>query len=159
MARFNVQMTLQAPGLRAPLRATHRLPGSAASLRLIGSEGSIAVTASRVAADSPADAAMIVLAAVRSRWLKKLGPLVMRSWTAHRERVLFGSRRGSSSGWIGTWDGDDDGPDEGGTAGVREPRRPLPGPGSLHAERELPGGRPDHPTGSSRLTRYGPGSR
>ena len=31
-----------------------------------------------------------------------------------------------------------DGPDGGGTAGVREPRRPLPTPPSLRAEAELP---------------------
>jgi hypothetical protein len=34
----------------------------------------------------------------------------------------------------------DDGPDDGGLAGVREPRRPKPGPGSLTAAREEPGG-------------------
>ena len=38
----------------------------------------------------------------------------------------------------GRQDRDDDGPDDGGLAGVREPRRPRPGPGSAGAEAPLP---------------------
>jgi hypothetical protein len=80
---------------------------------------------------------MIVVRAVSERWPKGRGSLTMRSWTAHRERVLLG-RRFNSSSWNGSrpFDGDDG--DEGGSAGVREPRRPLPGPGSLHAAADLP---------------------
>lgn len=41
------------------------------------------------------------------------------------------------------WDGDDgdDPPDDGGLAGVREPRRPRPGPGHLSATAEPPASR------------------
>jgi hypothetical protein len=135
MARYTVHMTFETPGRLAPLKSTHRLPGRAGSMRLLGSDGSLAVTAARVSAESPADAAMIVVRAVNDRWLKGNGALIMRSWTAHRERALLGSRRGSSSSaWNGTWPDDD----EGGSAGVREPRRPLPGPGSLHAALDPP---------------------
>jgi hypothetical protein len=135
MARYVVQMTFEAPDQRSRLRSTHRLPGRIGSMQLIGGDGLLAVSASRVSAESPADAVMILRKAVQDRWLKSRGPLKMRSWTAHRERVLLGTRRGVSSTVSRTWDGDDG--DEGGSAGVREPRRPLPGPGSLHAARDL----------------------
>jgi hypothetical protein len=138
MARYTVHMTFEAPVLTAPLKITHRLPGRAASMQMLGADGLLAVSASRVSAESPADAAMIVVNAVRDRWHKGRGGLKMRTWTAHRERVLLGGRRGGSSGRGGAWF-DDGGFDEGGSAGVREPRRPLPGPGSLHAEADLPG--------------------
>ena len=134
MARYIVQMTFEAPDQRAGMRSTKRLSGRIGSLQLLGSDGFLAVSASRVSAESPTDAAMIVVKAVHDGWSKSRGPLNMRSWTAHRERALFGSRRGSGS-WSGTWDWDDG--DEGGSAGVREPRRPLPGPGSLHAARDI----------------------
>jgi hypothetical protein len=136
MGRYTVQMTFETPDQRSPLTLTKRLPGSASSMRLLGADGLLAVSASRVSAESPAEAAMIVVQAVHARWSKSRGQLKMRSWTAHRERVLFGvrGRRDSSRG--GPW-GWDDG-DEGGSAGVREPRRPLPGPGSLHVARDLP---------------------
>jgi len=133
MARYKVQMTFETPGLRTPLKVTHRLPGRAASMRWLGGDGTLAVTA-RVPAETAADAAMAVVSAVQVRWRKHLGTLQMRSWTAHRERVLLGGR-GAGTGWIA---GNDDRPDEGGSAGVREPRRPLPGPGSLHAALDLP---------------------
>jgi hypothetical protein len=136
MARYTVHMTFEAPGQRAPLRVTHRLPGRAASMQWLGGDGVLAVSASRVQAETPAEAAMIVVSAVQVRWRKHLGTLQMRSWTAHRDRVLLGGR-GPASGWSGR--NDSDGPDEGGSAGVREPRRPLPGPGSLHAALDLPG--------------------
>jgi hypothetical protein len=134
-----VHMTFDTPGQRAPLSITRRLHGRAASMQLIGSDGSLAVSAFRVSADSPADAAMVVVKAVNDYWQKTRGPLTMRSWTAHRERVLLGVRRGGTA-WSAhrPWD---DG-DEGGSAGVREPRRPPPGPGSLHAARDLPGPHP-----------------
>ena len=130
MARFTVQMTFETPSQLASHTAMHRLPGRTATMRWLGSDGSLAVTAFRVQAESPAEAAMIVMKAVQSRWFKSRGPLQMRSWTARQDRVLIGGRRGASGSWSGRRD--DDG-DEGGSAGVREPRRPLPGPGSLHA--------------------------
>ena len=136
MARYTVHMTFETPGQRVPLRVNHRLPGRAASMRWLGGDGSLAVSASRVSAETPAEAAMIVVSAVQARWRKHLGTLQMRSWAAHRDRVLLGGR-GPGSVWISR--NDSDGPDEGGSAGVREPRRPLPGPGSLHAALDLPG--------------------
>ena len=138
MAKYTVQMTFATPGRREPLKVTRRLPGRAASMQLLGADGLLAVSASRVTAESAADAAMVVVRAVNAFWPKNRGPLTMRSWTAHRERVLLGGR-GNRSGWSGGWPFDDGGGDEGGSAGVREPRRPLPGPGSLHAARDLPG--------------------
>jgi hypothetical protein len=141
MGRYLVQMTFETPGQREPLKLTCRLPGRAASMRLIGCDGLLAVSAARVSADSPADAAMLVVQAVNRQWPKSRGPLKMRSWTANRERVLLGSRRGSA--WNASWPYNDSGDDgEGGSAGVREPRRPLPGPGSLHAALDLPGPQP-----------------
>jgi hypothetical protein len=132
MGRYTVHMTFETPGQIAPVKIVQRLPGRAASMELLGGAGSLAVAAAKVSAESPADAAQVVVQAVDRRWDKRRGPLTVRSWTASRERVLFGAR--NSSAWTGHRDDD-----EGGTAGVREPRRPLPGPGSLHAEREQPG--------------------
>ena len=135
MARYTVHMTFETPGQIAPVRVIQRLPGRAVSMELLGGEGSLAVAASQVVAESPAEAAMAVTAAVNRRWQKRQGPLKLRSWTANRERVLFGRRNGST--WnSSTWN--DDG-DQGGSAGVREPRRPLPGPGSMHAALDEPG--------------------
>ena len=134
MARYTVHMTFETPGQTKPVKITHRILGRVGSMQLLGGDGSLAVSASWVSAESPADAAMIVVRAVSQRWPKGRGSLTMRSWTAHRERVLLGGR-GPRTGWTRN---DGDGPDEGGSAGVREPRRPLPGPGSLHAELDLP---------------------
>jgi hypothetical protein len=133
MARFMVQMTFETPGLREPLRVTRRLPGHTSSMQCLGGDGMLAVSAANVQAESPADAAMIVVRAVNRQWMKSRGPLKMVSWRAHRKRVLLGGRGRNSSGWPWSDDGD-----EGGSAGVREPRRPLPGPGSLHAAADLP---------------------
>ena len=36
MARYKVQMTFETPGLRTPLKVTHRLPGRAASMMIPG---------------------------------------------------------------------------------------------------------------------------
>ena len=131
-------MTFETPGQTKPVKITHRILGRVGSMQLLGGDGSLAVSASWVSAESPADAAMIVVRAVSQRWPKGRGSLTMRSWTAHRERVLLGRRGPSGSSWNGSrpFDGDDG--DEGGSAGVREPRRPLPGPGSLHAAADLP---------------------
>jgi hypothetical protein len=145
MPRYTVQITFEAPGLVGPvLRAVHRLPGRGASMRLLGSDGTLAVSAI-AHGESPADAAMVVARELGRRWSKSKGPLRLLSWRAHRERALVGLGRGSVTRgtnlpWGEGWDdgGDDEG---GGLAGVREPRRPSPGPGSLHAARDLPGPR------------------
>jgi hypothetical protein len=149
MPKFTVQMTFEVPALTSTVHTTHRMPGRFASMKWLGSEGLLCVSASRVSAGSASDAAMIVVTAVRAEWGKSAGPLKLRSWTSHRDRVLVGPRRRrgrgrsspmdkASQAWNWSWDdnGDDD---DGGSAGVREPRRPLPGPGSLHAALELPG--------------------
>src|SRR3954468_18561752 len=94
MARYTVQMTFETPGLPTPISATHRLTGRASSMRLLGAHGVLAVSASRVSARTPAEAAMAVVAAVHDRWPKSQGALVARSWSAHPERVLAGARRG-----------------------------------------------------------------
>jgi hypothetical protein len=137
MARYMVQMTFETPNQHKPVRVTRRLPGHTSSMQCLGGDGMLAVSAANVLAESPADAAMIVMQAVNRQWTKSRGPLKMVSWRAHRKRVLLGGRgrNGPASGW---WD-QGDGGDEGGSAGVREPRRPLPGPGSLHAAADLPG--------------------
>lgn len=130
MPRYTVQITFRAPGLRAPVeQVVHGLPGRAASVRLYGSEGMLAATGT-VHEESPAEAAMAVARAVGRQWSKAQGALQLVAWTAQRERVLAlgGRRRGGSSGRSLPWDDD-----EGGSAGVREPRRPLPGPGSIGA--------------------------
>lgn len=139
MARYTVHMTFDTPGQPKRLKVTHRLLGRAGLIQLIGGDGRLAVSASWVSAESPADAAMSVVRTVVQHWPKSRGPLTMRSWTAHRERALLGRRGTGGSAWNGSrpFDGDDG--DEGGSAGVREPRRPLPGPGSLHAAADLPG--------------------
>ncbi len=135
MAKYTVQMTFETLGQRSRSKFTQRLPGRVSSMQLIGGDGLLAVSASRVSAESPTEAAMIVMKAVRDTWSKSRGPVKMRSWTVHQERVLLGTRRRPGSTLSGWWNGDDG--DEGGSAGVREPRRPLPGPGSLHAARDL----------------------
>jgi hypothetical protein len=142
MSRYHVQITFEAPGLRSSMmQKTHSLPGRGASMRMYGSEGMLAVSAV-VHAESPADAAMAVTREVGKHWTKAAGPLRLISWRAHRERSLAGLGRRGSGSWGASlpWDGGS-GPDDegGGLAGVREPRRPLPGPGSLHAALDLPG--------------------
>jgi hypothetical protein len=143
-------MTLETPSQRSPLHRTHSLPGWGASIQMLGGDGMIAVSASRIQAQSPVEAALAVMKIVTAEWSKADGPLKMLSWSAHRDRVLVGSNRGgwdSGDGWDyvddgfrpGDGDGGSDGDDPGGSAGVREPRRPLPGPSSLHAAAELPG--------------------
>jgi hypothetical protein len=140
MARYTVQMTFEALALREPIDKSIRLHGWAAALQLLGDDGMLAVSASKVVADSPSDAASLVTAAVMREWSKNQGPLKMLTWTAHRDRALVGGRsraQGFGRGWdwdLFTWhpDDGDDGDDPGGSAGVREPRRPKPGPPSLH---------------------------
>lgn len=133
MAKYTVLMTFEAPGLRAGLERKHT------SMRLLASDGRVAVTAAGVRADTPSEAAMQVTTEVSRRLGKSAGPLKLASWRADRERVLAGvlGRRSNPVLGQGSWiEGPDE--DEGGSAGVREPRRPKPGPGSMSMEADLP---------------------
>ena len=139
MARYTVQITFKVAGLRRPVeKVVHGLPGRRPSVRLYGSEGMLAATGA-VHEDSPADAAMAVAREVGRQWSKADGPLQLVAWTAHRERALalLGRRERGVGGTSLIWDDGDDPGEEGG-AGVREPRRPLPGPGSMSAALDLP---------------------
>jgi len=151
MARYTVLMTFETPGLRASFERKHSLRGPASSIRMLASEGRLAVTAAGVRSDSPADAALKVATEVGRFWAKTDGPLKVASWRADRERVLIGGRRRRGDVAFGTspwpegfppgssgWPGDDEGDAGDGSAGVREPRRPKPGPGSMSMEAELP---------------------
>ncbi len=135
MARYKVLMTFEAPGLTAALERRHSAPG--ATIRLLASDGRLAVSATGVRADTPSEAAVRVTEELGRIWGKSAGPLKMASWRAERERVLagmIGARRSAVTGQ-GPWP---DGFGEGGTAGVREPRRPKPGPGSMSMRADLP---------------------
>ena len=138
MPKYTVQMTLAAPALPGRVTITRRLPGRGASIRLIWSDGMIAVTAVHVSATLPAEAVQIVFGAVhdtiQEHWRQVRGSLQQRSWRVHQERVLIGARRGVVTEW--SWPPRDDG-DSGGTAGVREPRRPRPGPGSARVAKSI----------------------
>jgi hypothetical protein len=144
MARYTVQMTFEALALHEPVDKTLRLHGWAAALQMLGDDGMLAVSASKVVADSPSDAASLVTAAVMREWSKNQGPLKMLTWTAHRDRALVGGAsraREFGRGWdwdLFRWHPDDDEGDPGGSAGVREPRRPKPGPPSLHLALDEP---------------------
>ena len=142
MSSYQVMMTFEVPHLVLPRCWEITRPGRRMQLRVYGGSGRLAVQGT-VREDSPADAAMAVVLAVNSGWDKKEGPIKLVSWSVHRSRVFAGlgrhpHTRSSSSlpgrGWY--WD-NGEGPDEGGSAGVREPRRPLPGPGSMSAELEI----------------------
>ena len=142
MAKYTVLMTFEAPGLTAALdrRSTLRR-GVASSIRLLASDGLLAVNAAGVRAETPSDAAVQIATEVGRRWDKSQGPLKVASWRADRERVRVGPRRRQTGYGQGPWpegflsSGSGDWPDEGdsgdGSAGVREPRRPKPGPGSM----------------------------
>jgi hypothetical protein len=144
MPRYTVQITFEAPALRGEINSSHSLPGLGAHLQLLASGGLLAVSAV-VRADSAADAAMTVATEVGRRWSKTDGALKLLAWKAYRERVFAGrsaSQAGGGGGLLFSSDEwfphDDNGDDElGGTAGVREPRRPTPGPGSLSAALEV----------------------
>jgi hypothetical protein len=133
MARFSVQMTFAAPKERAPSpyrKASVLLPRGGTAHYVLG-DGRIAVTAV-VREESAAAAALRLCRAVeREESLRGRGPVRVLSWTARRSVPVLaglGRRRQQWSG--GEWP--DDG-DDGGTAGVREPRRPRPSPGSMTA--------------------------
>jgi hypothetical protein len=141
MPRFTVQITFETPGLQGEIKASHSLPGLGAHMQMLASGGLLAVSAV-VRAHSAADAAMTVSTEVGQRWSKADGPLKLLNWKAYRERVFAGRSAGSGAGGGLLFNSDTffprDDDDEGGTAGVREPRRPLPGPGSLSAALDLP---------------------
>lgn len=149
MAKYTVLMTFEVPGLSA---AFEQKPTQRRGIRLLASDGMLAVTAAGVRAETASEAAMQVTTEVGRLWGKQSGPLKLASWRADRERVLIGARRSrpDSVQGHGPWpDGfpgsaSGDWPDEegGGSAGVREPRRPKPGPGSMSMEAELPGPEP-----------------
>jgi hypothetical protein len=141
MPRFTVQMTFEAPALppaiASAIASTRQLPGRA-SIRLLGSDGLLAVSGTGIKADSADEAAALVLTAVTGEWPKGQGLLRLASWRADPEMVLVtGWRRPGRPG--GGWNrNDDDDDDPGGSAGVREPRRPLPAPPSLQVALEDP---------------------
>ncbi len=140
MATYQVMMTLEVPQLRLPRAWEITLPAARGRLRIYAEAGRLAVTAA-VREESPADAAIVVAGAVVNQWDKSDGPIKVVSWTAHRDRAFAGIGRRRSPVTSSRLRGDREGPDdEGGSAGVREPRRPLPGPGSMSAEQELPRG-------------------
>lgn len=142
MPKYTVSMTFEVPGLTAPLDQRYPLRGMASSLHLLAADGLLAVTAAGIRAETAAEASMQVTTEVKHRWARANGVLRVVSWRATPERVLFGRRgRGAGFGPGPTSDGptspgpkgdgpDDDGRDDG-SAGVREPRRPRPGPGSM----------------------------
>ena len=141
MARYSVQMTFETPSVSEEFAHGRRLGRGGQMINMLGSEGGVAVAAV-VSADSTAEAADEVTRHVYEIWARHgRGPLNLVSWTARRIRLATSGRRGRASGgpfWTGgPFMGPDD--DEGGTAGVREPRRPLPAPPSLSVELPIPG--------------------
>jgi len=145
MARFTVHMTFEAPSRRGPVRTAGvaRLPRSG-SVRYVAGEGLVAVTAV-VRADTAAEAARQVREVVeRDQAHHGFGPVRLLSWTTVRSVPALAGlgrrRRGGIEWWDAGGAGSEDDGDEGGTAGVREPRRPRPSPGSLSAELEEPRG-------------------
>jgi hypothetical protein len=137
MARFTVQMTFEAPAVTSPAidGTVVRLPRSG-SVRYLACDGLVAVTAV-LRADTATEAAREVENIVERRAAALgFGKVRAQSWTAHRSvPALAGLRRGrgGTEWWLRGEDGDD-----GGTAGVREPRRPKPSPGTMSAARDLP---------------------
>jgi hypothetical protein len=140
MVRFTVQMTLAAPARCGPVRSGHvtRLPRSG-SVRYLAGDGVIAATAT-VRAETAGEAAADVRGAVeRDQARQGNGPVRVLSWTATRHVPVLaavGRRRHTRfRGGPESWDEGDEG---GGTAGVREPRRPGPAPGSMSAALDPP---------------------
>ena len=140
MAKFTVTMTFEAPARRGPVRSSGlaRMPGSG-SVRYLAGDGVIAVTGV-VRADTAAEAAQDVCRLVeRDQAHHGFGPVRLVSWTATRLVPAFagpGRRRSTRfRGGPETWTDGDEG---GGTAGVREPRRPRPSPGSMSAALDPP---------------------
>lgn len=140
MARYVVHMTFEVAAQSGSYRGAGLrsgiLPGRG-SIRFIAGHGTLAVTAI-VRAESPVDAASDVATRARVEWMRHgTGPICMVSWRAHRERAFAGLGRGRGSSGSGWPDGGP--PDDGGDlAGVREPRRPNPSPGTLSATVDVP---------------------
>ena len=140
MARFTVQMTFDAPALTPPSRSgtLARLP-RAGSIRYVAGDGMVAVTGVLRADTATEAAAEVRVALERRAGALGLGAVRPLSWTATRSvPALAGLRRRRGVEWWHESDGGGGEDDGGGTAGVREPRRPKPSPGTLSAEAELP---------------------
>lgn len=140
MPRFTVQMTLAVPARPGPVHggSVTRRPGAGTVRYLVG-DGTVAVIAV-VRAETAGEAAADVLHVVeRDQVCAGNGPVRLVSWTATRHVPVFagpGRRRNTRfRGGPETWTDGDDG---GGTAGVREPRRPRPSPGSTSAALDPP---------------------
>ena len=142
MARFSVQMTFAAPTQRGSRHGRARILLKGGTADYVAGDGTIAVTGA-VRDESAAAAALQLCQAVeREASMRAHGPVRLLSWTATRSVPVFaglGRRRRqqwSGGGRDGGWG--EDGDEGGGTAGVREPRRPRPSPGSMSAELEPP---------------------
>lgn len=138
MARFSVQMTFEAPAQRtpSPQQVTILLPRGG-TVRYVVGDGTIAVTAV-VRADCAPDAAMRLCRAVeREESMRGRGPVRLASWTAMRSVPVLAGRGRRRQRFTGGGFGWDDG-DGDGTAGVREPRRPNPSPGTMSAALDEP---------------------
>ena len=152
MARYSDTAVFQVQGAKVPLGPdvlSRRLDASRTRHRFSYCDGTtLTVSVERSGAGEGA-ATTEALLAVRDAWRRATGQELGRTLTvrSHRSGVLptlvsVGRRsRGRSA-----TSGDDlrgrgrppEDPDDGGLAGVREPRRPRPGPGSLSAAREEP---------------------
>jgi hypothetical protein len=139
MSRYTVHMTFQAPAQRGPYGgdrlAEGRLATGRGTVRYVAADGTLAVVGS-VRGESPVDAARIVQRKAEADWvIFGVGPVRMVNWSATRERVLVGTRGGSTTRWSAGPGGP---PDDGGLAGVREPRRPRTPPGTTSAALDPP---------------------
>jgi hypothetical protein len=138
MARFSLQMSFSVPPQqKLPYtQVMSRVAGG--SVRYTAGDGIIAVTAV-VRAESAAAAALQVCRLIeREEAHRGRGPVRLVSWTATRSVPVFaglGRRTQRFAGEGPRWDDEGDGD---GTAGVREPRRPHPSPGTMSAALEPP---------------------
>lgn len=140
MRRYVVHMTFWVPGVSEPV--TRRLGDGLDRLSMHRS-GETGAVNGIVAGQSPVDAALRANRLV----LADSPRATLLSWRADSMKIFAGRRDRGSGGAFPT--GGDDG---GGTAGVREPRRPLPGPGHLTAVLDEPTG-PAAPQDQIRSTR------
>jgi hypothetical protein len=138
MARFSVQMTFETPAQRTPSPQQVTMVLSRGTARYVVGDGTIAVTAVVRAECAPEAALRLSRAMEREERLRGRGPVRLASWTAMRSVPVLagrGRRQRFSGGGFGWDDGEGDGD---GTAGVREPRRPKPSPGTMSAALDEP---------------------